>query len=513
MGTWLARLLLLVAALLGAPSLAASEAQGAINRHPRWARFTPENSGLADLRVLDALEAADGSMWFVHPNAVSRFDARAWQTFPADVALPAEVSADVVEPPAPPWDAFDLEPATVHRAVEDSRGAVWLATSAGAFRLDPDRWENGIPAFRGMALYQVRDVLRDSYGVLWFAGYDPVSGEGSLSGLDPSGRWLFFNAEIEPLASNQVVALAEDAEGGLWAGTVSSGVSRFLGDTWQSWTAANSPLPDDRIVDLRPVESGWAMAVVTRGGVAQYDIDADAWETLPDDAAAAYRSVARRDPLSQEETLWTIDDGALMYRSPGEGRWVEAPFPFRDARHVAVDAGGMLWVQTAEGLVRYGPETGEAALFTAENSGLAESQAHLAHIDRDGLLVFATDRIYVSTYQPHPPARPSLTVSVDGGSPRPALAGSTIMLSAGAQRVTVEIGTAAWWPTDALHYRVRLEGPSAAIGESRRAHDAAAHRAQIPVNLPAPGAYTFCASVVDAMLDASPPACARFVVP
>ncbi|MCZ7542826.1 MAG: hypothetical protein M5R40_04485 [Anaerolineae bacterium] len=212
---------------------------GALN--PRWARFTPGNSGLADLRVLDVVEAADGSMWFVHPNAVSRFDARIWQTFPADVALPEDVSTPVDAFPAPPWDAFGLAPSPVARPVTDSRGAVWLATDAGAFRLDPDRWENGIPAYRGMALYEVRDVLRDSYGVLWFAAYDPVSTEGSLSGLDPSGRWLFFNAEVEGLVSNDITALAEDAAGGLWAGSVDRGVSRYLGDAWQSWTAADSP--------------------------------------------------------------------------------------------------------------------------------------------------------------------------------------------------------------------------------------------------------------------------------
>ncbi len=519
--------------------------------YPRWARFTPDNSGLADLRVLAVIEAADGSLWFVHPSAVSRFDARAWRTFPADVALPEDISTALNEPPALPWEIFGLDSVPIHRAIADSHSATWLAADVGAFRLDPDRWENGIPAFRGMALYQVRDVLRDSYGVLWFAGYDPISGEGSLSGLDPSGRWLFFNAEVEPLVSNQITALAEDAEGGLWAGSVRSGVSRYLGNAWRSWTAADSPLPDDRTLDLQPVDAGRVMLVVTRGGVAQYAIDADAWEvwrpTLDGAAVELDAALAAMDgslwyglsggsywltngdgslididaPVqdltqrARDGSLWAVTGNALLRNMPlGDGwsGWSEAALPLPGASHIEADDSGMLWIGAGEGLLRFDPDAESWAIFTTENSGMAEDGAHLAHIDRDGLLVFATDRVYVSTYRPEPPARPRLTLAVDGRPPMPVMGDKPIVLPAGTGQLAFEINTAAWWPTDALAYHTRLEGPGVLVRDVSRAESMAAHRTRVTFSDVTPGEYSFCVYVSDPMLDASAETCARLVI-
>ncbi|MBN1284229.1 MAG: hypothetical protein JXB47_02420 [Anaerolineae bacterium] len=416
---------------------------------PRWARFTPENSGLADLRTTDIVEAFDGSMWFVHPGAVSRFDGRTWRTFPADIHLPADSSETPDAAPEPPWAQFDLALLPIHRVVEDMRGALWFATDAGVFRLDPDRWENGIPAYRGMALYQVHDVLRDSYGVLWFAAYDPVSGEGSLSGLDPGGRWLFFNAEVEGLASNDVIALAEDQYGGLWAGTVNSGVSRYLGSEWQTWTAADGDgaLPDDRILDVQAAEGGRVVVVVTEGGAVRYDVDSGVWAAAGDAALAAPR-----------------------------------------------DPGGMVWASTAGGLVRTDPDDGRSVLFNTGNSGMAENSARYLTED-NGLLVFGTDRVYVTTYRPDPPARPMIAREMPGtGGP-----------------VVFNVTTEAWWPAGALTYRLRLDG-QAVEGWHQIEDVQGVAVAFDPAGLEA-GEHTFCARAGSPLLDMSPETCARFVTP
>ena len=549
-------LLLFVA--LGCAPAGAAAAQEAGVLPERWARFTPENSGLADARVLDIVEAADGSMWFVHPDAVSRFDAQHWQVFSSDVTLPDDVSAEVDDAPIPPWNAVhDAAPARVYRVVRDTRGALWFATDAGALRLAPDRWENGIPAFRGMALYQVRDVLRDSYGVLWFAGYDPVSGEGSLSGLDPSGRWLFFNAEVEPLVSNQVVALAEDAAGGLWAGSLRDGVSRYLGDTWQSWTAADSPLPDDRIIGLQPVADGRVMVVTTRGGVARYDIVADAlslwfpppvevfrsalvgadgslwyagdWRGgyvlggvnamglhepgLPITTPALVRSIAQRET---DGSLWAATCDVLLHRPAGAPwpAWVEVDLPHAEKDRLGFDPGGMLWLSTSDGLVRYDPDTGAWLLFTSQNSRLAEHQAHLAHIEDNGLLVFGSDRVYTSTYRPDAPRRPSILRVDEEDVPAPAQLAYVGSAAAGGSTLRFAVNTASWWPADALRYRARLLlGEETVMREFRPGEDAAAQQAQFVFSGLEAGKYTFCVSVSTPLLDNSAESCAQATVP
>jgi hypothetical protein len=541
---WLAVVLLLCA------TARAGRAQG--GAAPRWARFGPENSGLANAQITNVIEALDGTMWFVQPEGISRFDGWAWQSFPMDISLPDDAGKEVTEPLSPPWEAFGLVPTRIHRAIEDSRGAVWLATDAGAFRRARDAWENGIPAYRGMANYQVRDVLRDSYGVLWFAGYDPISGEGSLTGLDPAGHWLFFNAEVEGLVSNQITALAEDAVGGLWAGSVASGVSRYLGNAWQSWTGADSSLSDDRVIGLQAIDDGRVMVVVTRGGVARYDIDADAWEVWfvpPDDGEVSAAFVAADGTLwygveSAEEHrlggvslagvevpgiltlapvnriaqrgkdggLWAVAGDSLLCKASVDRGWAEVELLFSEARHVAVDPGGMLWINTSEDLVRYDPDTGAQVVFNSENSGLDGERAHLAHIEDDGLLVFGTDRVYVNSYRPDPPAQPMLTLYVDGVSPVPVLSSEAIRLPAGVGRVAFEISTAAWQPADALVYHTRLEGAGSFLRGLSSDEGVAAHRARMMYTDLGAGEYIFCVYVSDAILDTSEETCARFAV-
>ncbi len=414
---------------------------------PLWAHFTPDNSGLADLRVVDIIEAPDGAMWFIHPDALSRFDGQAWQTYPTGVAIPEDHSI-------PPGDLPDRLPSpSIDCAAEDSRGALWLGTRVGVFRLAPTPWEHHIPAYRGMANYQVRDVLRDSYGIMWFAAYDPVSGEGSLSGLDPEGRWLFFNAEVEGLVSNQIVALAEDVDGGLWAGSVHSGVSRYLGNAWQSWTSADSRLPDDRIIDIRALDGGRVMAVVTAGGVARYDVDADTWEL-----------------------------------------WDDAPDSVTAAK--IVDPDGMLWRCEADGLVRYDPDGARSVTFDTATGGLVEGCARLMYIEDDGTLVFGTDRVYVSVYRPDPPAHPVITRDML----RPT------------DTVTFNIATEAWWPSGALVYHTRLDDRA---WRQHHAGGATRHRLSITPETEGleAGAHVFCVYVSNPLLDASPETCARFIIP
>lgn len=416
---------------------------------PRWALFTPENSGLAEAPVLRIVEAFDGSMWFVHPGTVSRFDGRSWRVFPADIDLPADSSKTPEQMPAPPWEGFGFAPQPVNDAVESMRGAIWLATEIGVFRLDPDRWENGIPAYRGMALYQVRDVLRDSYGVLWFAAYDPVSGEGSLSGLDPSGRWLFFNAEVEGLASNDVVALAEDKYGGLWAGTVDSGVSRYLGNAWQTWTAAGGSLPDDHVLDLWPLEGGRVIVVDTPEGTMTYAVDTGTWSALEGAASAPSH-----------------------------------------------DPGGTVWTITPGGLVRSDPITGRAVFFNPENSGMVEVPARYLTED-NGLLVFGTDRVYVVTYRPDPPDRPMITREMFDTD----------------DRITFNVTTEAWWPAANLTYYLRLDGQMLNEGQRMDDIEMQRVAVSFdPAELGA-GEHTLCARVGNPLLDISPKTCARFSVP
>lgn len=109
----------------------------------------------------------------------------------------------------------------LHVAVlaEDRHGTLWAGTLGGLFRWTGERFEpaSGPPGLREATLA----LLEDRAGGLW------VGGQAGLIRLGPAGAETFDSAA--GITLRPVHALAEDAEGHVWAGTGQGGLFRQEG--------------------------------------------------------------------------------------------------------------------------------------------------------------------------------------------------------------------------------------------------------------------------------------------
>ena len=192
-----------------------------------------------------------------------------------------------------------------------------------------------------------------------------------LAGLAPAAQALpetpLFQAfgPAEGLPSSQATALAQDADGYLWIGT-RDGLARFDGESFRVW----QHLPED--AGSIPGNAVQALLVDARNRL---------WVGL-EGAGLAVLDAARERfsrPMFDGQAgggvrdVWAIaqsPDGAIWYGGFGSGlfrldpdsgavrRFLADParadaLPGDDVLALAVDAGGALWVGTAEGLARH----------------------------------------------------------------------------------------------------------------------------------------------------------------
>lgn len=195
---------------------------------------------------------------------------------------------------------------------------------------------------------------------------------------DAPPRWERFEP-AQGLASAQVMSLAIDSAQALWFGT-DSGLSRFDGQTWQTFTAADLHLADEQILSL--AACGQEVFAGTRRGASRFDGSTwqplgqvvgqpvfalacrqrEVWLALPSgvwrlelgsDRATFHPTEATVSNFlfDQEGRLWAATSGAGLARWNGQG-WdyltpANSGLPHLTVNALAQEASGAFWIGTA----------------------------------------------------------------------------------------------------------------------------------------------------------------------
>jgi ligand-binding sensor domain-containing protein len=112
----------------------------------------------------------------------------------------------------------------------DRYGSIWLATSVGLFQFQEDAWYGEYREQYGLGRKadSVNDILVDRWGRIWIATAAGVR-------LMERSQVEFVDISITQsdgfFPSNAVNVLAEDAQGGIWAGTF-NGLARYQMGEW-----------------------------------------------------------------------------------------------------------------------------------------------------------------------------------------------------------------------------------------------------------------------------------------
>ena len=147
----------------------------------------------------------------------------------------------------------------VRHVLEDRQGHLWFATDGGVSRYDGKEWVHLTPA-DGLAHKDVRHVLEDRQGQLWFA-----TDGGGVSCYDGMAFTTF--TVTEGLCHDEVNALMEDRQGQLWFAT-NGGLCRFDGRIFQH-LSRNDGLAHDAVHQIIEDRSG-AFWIATEDGLTRY---------------------------------------------------------------------------------------------------------------------------------------------------------------------------------------------------------------------------------------------------
>lgn len=210
--------------------------------------------------------------------------------------------------------------ANVNALIEDRRGRVWVGTARGVMLYTH---EKGLlePVSAVPVEARVHALLEDRDGSIWIG----FQGAG-VARIAPAGSVSVFRRE-QGLPANTVMALCQDAEGVIWAGTT-EGLGRWDGYQWTSITERRG-LPEGPLSQL--LVDGPNLWVGTRYGIAR---------------------------LSRAELAGLVSDPAALLSSQSFGRdegLREEQCASGSGNLAARDESGRLWFSTLDGLVMIDP--------------------------------------------------------------------------------------------------------------------------------------------------------------
>ncbi|WP_236629878.1 diguanylate cyclase [Pseudohaliea rubra] len=364
---------LLLALLL--PLFFSATGTQALNRSP--SQFLVDHygreQGLPSETVWMARQGPSGYLWLATRRGLVRFDGLKFTVFNSETH-PAFSNSDV-------------------RAIEWTvDGQLWIATyGGGALRMNGDRF-TPVTSDDGLASDTVYDIHVAANSSVWFATGDGVSRfrDGEFRSWD----------RADGLATNRSVRIAETAEGTLWFGSLTNGLSVFDGEAFRTVGVAEGLDSPEVHLLHRDRELG-VLAGTQRGGAYR----------LADDGHI--HPLALGDPLPVE-TLLRDGDNTLWLGTYGKGLWRQwedgrrSAFPLAGTQLIfdlTEDRDGNLWASTVKGLFRI---RSSAFLPFGKAEGVSDStfvvtvdsEGHaLAGAENAGLFSIAPDG---STREPFP---------------------------------------------------------------------------------------------------------------
>lgn len=179
----------------------------------------------------------------------------------------------------------------IHIIYEDQRGLIWLGTPEGVSCYDGKRFTN-YTTENGLADNNIWAICEDYEKRLWFGGND-----GGVSCYD--GKQFTIYTTEDGLAHNNTSVICGDHQGRVWFGTKLNGASCFYEQRFTTYTKEDG-LPLNEIADIHEDHRGFIW-FGTPGGVSCYDGERFTKYTTKDGLA---HNFVFRISEDREGTLW-----------------------------------------------------------------------------------------------------------------------------------------------------------------------------------------------------------------
>jgi hypothetical protein len=197
-----------------------------------WATYAKTEFGTSPfiIGVEDVEVGADGTVWAMTSRSAARLNDGAWQVYEQGSGFNQDYSLS------------DL--------LVDNGGNAWLLHSTGLFSFNGDGWQE-----QNVDLLSLQSMTIDSENRVWVGSFSD-----GVAVYDGS-NWETYNTENSDLSSDQIRALAADAQGRVWVGT-EYGLNVFNGETWTAFTVGNSDLVDNAVHALLATGNGPSLPAI-----------------------------------------------------------------------------------------------------------------------------------------------------------------------------------------------------------------------------------------------------------
>jgi ligand-binding sensor domain-containing protein/signal transduction histidine kinase len=278
------------------------------------------------------------------------------------------------------------------QAIEEARdGSLWVATDAGVARLVRGRVTATYTTAEGLPTRRATRLLQDRAGNLWIGTENGIGVVSAESGDDVESvkRPLVVLTKEDGLSDGHIVALLEDREGDIWAGTRVGGVNRIKRRAMTAY-GREQGLPGDAVVPITQDAAGDIWIGMTCGGLVRL-------------RGATMTTYGTKDGLPND-CVWSLlpaRDGSLWVGTWGgglsrlaHGRFTTYTSSNSGLSNAAVlalheDRAGTLWIGTLAGLNRF--KDGAFTVYRARD-GLVADDVRFIYEDRSGALWLAGSR-------------------------------------------------------------------------------------------------------------------------
>ena len=278
----------------------------------------------------------------------------------------------------------------VTRVTADDSGRLWIGTRYnGLLGFNPadgsHTWYSAktMPWLNDLNSSFVQEIYLDRKGRLWM-GY----GEALVAcDILPDGRLRQIKAW--PRTGN-VVTIAEDNSGRIWAGTSEGGIHIIGTDMERQNRIASTLSNSNNITRIVPMDSDKLIFSVYSDNIYVIDTGTMVSEALDNRWQSEWSSAI---DLKQDSRgrLWigTYDNGLLCYNREDGSLHKYSDFLSNDIVAVEEDTDGNIWLSSSYGLYRIDNHTGGIRTYL-KRDGIGGNQFHekCRYIDRDGHIYF-----------------------------------------------------------------------------------------------------------------------------
>jgi ligand-binding sensor domain-containing protein len=269
-----------------------------------------------------------------------------------------------------------LEATTLTGVTIDEQGRKWLSSRFGFYLVE----ENGITYFdqnNGLKTPDIRDILCDFEGNIWLGSY----GSGLLKF---TGRAFFSYTKSEGLSSDAVMSITTDPAGELWFSTFDQGVCHLTKDSIMHFSFEELQ-GNDRIWTSTTDRNGmlwfggsFGLFSYSKGRFKSYAEDDSLLDPM---VLALYEDSQGRLLIGTANGLCYWKDGAIRSFKHLEGH------PKTRIRNIKEDRAGNIWMATRTGVYCM---NNERFVKYDDKNGLPDQTAYCVEVDRE-------NRVWVGT--------------------------------------------------------------------------------------------------------------------